>query len=333
MTDNKVSIIIPVYNVAEYIEKCLYSVMQQKTDNIECILVDDCGTDNSIELAKNIIREYNGPIKFSILHHKYNRGLSAARNTGISSASGEWIFFLDSDDEIAENAIESLLSSTLEHPGIEIAVGNMYSIPHDDYYELKLNNYPYIITGNHQIREAFFCNQPTIPVMACNKLLKKDFILKNKLFFKEGIIHEDELWIFNVISCINSVLLIDNYTYIRYKRPHSITTTSSQQNSANHMAKIILEIIKEINPPCEEMQFLFYMRYYFYHYPYILHTEEYSKIKTLLFKSLIIFQHYKTAFLFLFHRYSNKNVFKLKYKIIPELLQIASDNDKLNYSH
>ena len=328
-----VSIIIPVYNVAEYIEKCLYSVIQQKTDNIECILVDDCGTDNSIAIAEEIINQYNGPISFKVLHHDHNRGLSAARNTGIDNAIGEYLFFLDSDDEIAENAIEALLSKTQEHPDVEVIIGNMYSEPHDDYYELKLDYYPYKITGNHRIRNSFFRNQSLIPVMACNKLIRRDFILKNNLFFKEGIIHEDELWIFYVINCVNSILLIDNYTYIRYKRPQSITTTSSQQNSANYMAGIILEILKKIAPPSEKQQILFYMRFFFYYYPYINYTKEYKEIRFLLFKALLKHQYYKTATLFLIHRLSNKIVFNLKYRLIPEILQKASEKDKISISH
>ena len=328
-----VSIIIPVYNVAEYIEKCLYSVIRQKTDNIECILVDDCGTDNSIAIAEEIINQYNGPISFKVLHHGHNRGLSAARNTGIDVATGEYLFFLDSDDEIASNAIEVLLSETQEHPDVEVIIGNMYSEPHDDYYELKLDYYPYKITGNHRIRNSFFRNQSLIPVMACNKLIRRDFILKNNLFFKEGIIHEDELWIFYVINCVNSILLIDNYTYIRYKRPQSITTTSSQQNSANYMAGIILEILHKIKTPCEEMQVLFYTRYYFYFYPYIRHTKEHKKIYFLLYKALINHKHYKAASLFLLQRYSNKIVFKLKYKIIPELLQKAAEKENSSQNH
>lgn len=325
MTNNKVSIIIPVYNVAEYIEKCLYSVIQQKTVDLECILIDDCGTDNSIEIAEKIINHYKGPISFKLLHHDHNRGLSAARNTGINTATGDYVFFLDSDDEISENAIEILLSEAQEQPNVEIVVGNMHSEPHDDYYELKPDNYPYRITSNHQIREAFFCNQPLIPIMACNKLIRRDFILKNKLFFKEGIIHEDELWIFYVINYINSVSLINKYTYLRYKRPHSITTTSSQQNSANYMARIILDILCRINPPCKEMQVLFYSRYYFYHYPYIRNTKEYKKLFRKLHINLLKYHHLQAAFLFLLHRFSNRIVFKLKYKIIPELLQKATE--------
>lgn len=326
----KVSIIIPVFNVAEYIEKCLYSVIQQKTDNIECLLVDDCGTDNSIAIAEKIINQYNGPISFKVLHHDHNRGLSAARNTGIDNATGEYLFFLDSDDEIAENAIEALLSEAQERPDVEIIVGNMYSVPHNDFYELNLQHSPYRITGNHQIRNAFFCKQPLIPVMACNKLIKRDYIIKNKLFFKEGIIHEDELWMFNTINHINNVSLINNYTYIRYLRPNSITTTSSQQNSANHMAKIILEILHKIASPCREMQFLFYTRYYFNHYPYIRHTKEYKSICFGIYIALNKHRHYKAALMFLTHCYSNKIVFKLKYEIIPNLLEKATNKDKFN---
>ena len=326
-----VSIIIPVYNVAEYIEKCLFSVIKHNSDNIECILVDDCGTDNSISIAEKIINQYNGSITFKILHHDHNRGLSAARNTGIEKATGEYLFFLDSDDEITENAFESLLSYSQENPDVDVIIGNMYSEPHDDYYELKLDHYPYRITGNHQIRNAFFRNQPLIPVMACNKLIRRDFILKNNLFFKEGIIHEDELWFFYVINNCNKVALINKYTYLRYKRPYSITTTSSQQNSANYMARIILEILPKIAPPCEKMQLLFYTRFYFYYYPYIRNTKEFKRIFCLLYKSLLTHGHYKTASLFLLQRFSNKIVFNLKYKIIPKLLQEATEKDNSNH--
>lgn len=89
-----VSIIIPVYNVAPYIEDCLRSVMRQTyAGPMECLIVDDCGTDESIHIAERLITEYNGPIHFDILHHNHNRGLSAARNTGIENAVGGGISY------------------------------------------------------------------------------------------------------------------------------------------------------------------------------------------------------------------------------------------------
>lgn len=329
----KVSIIIPVYNVSKYVERCIYSVISQTYTDLECIIVDDCTPDDSIEKCEKLIANYNGPIDFIIIHHNHNRGLSAARNTGIEKASGEYLFFLDSDDEISKDAIELLLNEVYSNPNAEIVVGNTYSQPHDDYYELRADYYPYRINNNHQIRKCFFCNKSLIPVMAWNKLIRRDFILKNKLFFKEGIIHEDELWIFNVVKCTNNISIINNYTYLYYKRPHSITTTSSQQNSANYMAGIILEILQKINPPCEEMQVLFYTRRYFNQYPHLRNTSEYKKIFLLIFKALTKYKHYKAALLFLLHFLSNKIVFKLKYNLIPKLLQKATEKESSSHNH
>ena len=83
----KVSIIIPVYNVAPYIQRCLDSVVAQTFQDIECILVDDCGTDNSVEVAQQYIDNYRGQIQFKLIHHDKNQGLSGARNTGIRMAT------------------------------------------------------------------------------------------------------------------------------------------------------------------------------------------------------------------------------------------------------
>ena len=88
----KVSIIIPVYNVSAYIERCVRSVMRQTYSHIECILVDDATQDDSIGQCKQMIAVYQGPIQFLILSHQQNRGLSAARNTATDAATGEYVF-------------------------------------------------------------------------------------------------------------------------------------------------------------------------------------------------------------------------------------------------
>lgn len=93
-----VSVIIPVYQVSNYVERCLKSVMSQTYTDIECIIVDDATKDDSIVKCERLIVEYGGPIKFRILHHEYNRGLSAARNTGTKVAEGEYLYYLDGDD-------------------------------------------------------------------------------------------------------------------------------------------------------------------------------------------------------------------------------------------
>lgn len=93
MRKDKVSIIVPVYNVEKYIITCLESIAHQTYDNIECIIVDDCGKDHSIQLAENFISSYNGSIKFVVCYREKNGGLSAARNSGLKMASGRFVYF------------------------------------------------------------------------------------------------------------------------------------------------------------------------------------------------------------------------------------------------
>ena len=107
----KVSIIIPIYKVEQYIEKCLNSVLEQSYDGvkIECILVDDCSPDKSMEIVHAIVGNYQGNISFVFLKHLENKGLSAARNTGLNAASGEYVMFVDSDDWLPNDSLRLLI--------------------------------------------------------------------------------------------------------------------------------------------------------------------------------------------------------------------------------
>ena len=102
-----ISIIVPIYGVEPYIKKCLISIMSQSlTSGVECILVNDCTKDESINIAQKLIDESRGNIKFRIINREENGGLSAARNTGILEAKGDYLYFLDSDDLIESNVLE-----------------------------------------------------------------------------------------------------------------------------------------------------------------------------------------------------------------------------------
>lgn len=125
----KVSIIIPIYNVSDYVKRCMKSVMHQSYDNIECIVVDDCSPDDSIAKCEKMIADYHGPINFTILHHQCNRGLSAARNTGTDAATGDYILYLDSDDELTSDCIEKLVRPLLNDPTIEMVMGGTRGYP------------------------------------------------------------------------------------------------------------------------------------------------------------------------------------------------------------
>ena len=102
----KVTIIIPIYNVAPFVADCIHSVMCQTwQEPLECILVDDCGTDDSMAVVERTLQDYQGPVDFRIVRHEHNRGLSAARNTGLDNATGDYVYFLDSDDEVTPDCI------------------------------------------------------------------------------------------------------------------------------------------------------------------------------------------------------------------------------------
>ena len=124
----KISIIVPVYNVEEYIEDCLRSITAQTyKGEVECIIVDDCTPDSSCTIIEKFISKYAGNIQFKLLHHEKNRGLSAARNTGIDATTGEYIYFLDSDDEITPNCIE-LLAEPLKKEKYDFVIGDYKTV-------------------------------------------------------------------------------------------------------------------------------------------------------------------------------------------------------------
>ena len=140
-----VSIIIPIYNVEKYVAECLNSVISQTYDHskIECIIVNDCTTDDSMDIVYEIIKKYDGGMSFIICRHEHNEGVSAARNTGIEVAKGNYIFFIDSDDYIYPNSLELLLNASKIYGYSDMVVGNFY------YEFLKKNNYTFDVQGQN----------------------------------------------------------------------------------------------------------------------------------------------------------------------------------------
>ena len=106
----KVSILVPVYGVEKYIERCARSLFEQTYKNIEFIFINDCTKDNSIKVLEDTLKDYSTiGENVIIVEHEYNKGLAGARNTGVSNASGEFILWVDSDDSIDRSAVEKLI--------------------------------------------------------------------------------------------------------------------------------------------------------------------------------------------------------------------------------
>ena len=275
----KISIIIPVYNVSRYIERCLKSVIAQSYSNIECILVDDCTPDDSIEKCQEIISEYKGPIEFNILHHERNRGLSAARNTGTDAATGEYIYYLDSDDEITHDCIKLMVQEIEKHPEAEMVCGDSlepYEGPQRVYH---FDDYRYY-NNNILIRYCLLCPQQAMPITAWNKLISLRFIRENWLFFGEGLIHEDVLWIYKLVLRISYLVLLPKKTYTYHLNDASIVSTTSIVKRSRSMIKILEEIAENLEEPLYHLALYKYLLRLFQFYQNLPYKEYQPIAKT-----------------------------------------------------
>lgn len=243
-----ISVVIPVYNVSACIERCILSVMNQTYTDFECILVDDCGTDDSMAKCERMIAEYHGAIRFRILHHQQNRGLSAARNTGTEAATGDYILYIDSDDAITNDCIELLLGAVEESPCVELVQGGS---------NRTLNRNGYART-NDEVRASFYRGQ--LAVFAWNKLISRDFIMRYQLFFREGTLYEDMHWMFYVVKHLSKVTFCDAVTYHHYMRPESISMGTDQHVAAIHHLNVLQDILLHLTPGKEKGELNYYSK-------------------------------------------------------------------------
>lgn len=282
--------------------------------------MDDCGQDNSMEICDRLSADYQGPIRFKVLHHDHNRGLSAARNTGTDAATGEWIFYLDSDDELSPDAIALLVAETDKHTDIEMVVGNVISDSDQDFYNLRFETYPYrIIQNNQLIRYLYFKPQNVIPVVAWNKLIRKEFLKNNGIIFKDGIIHEDELWTFQIIKNINSISLIEERTYNHHSRSGSIMRTIDKFESAKNWTCILNEMTDRIDQPFADLQLMRIITKTMDIYHLMKGEHPFNKLLNKVGRSLIRCKKIKLFIYFELSQLSNQIFQKFCYYLLPDI--------------
>lgn len=218
----KISIIIPIYNVEPYILECLQSVANQTMqDGLECILVDDCGTDGSVLIVEEFIKNYHGIIQFSLIHHQENAGLSAARNTGIYAAKGEYVYFLDSDDTIVAHTMELMWSFIQKYGYVDLVQGSFYE-SEKELQSVSLYLHQEYIKDEITIKRFLLDYKGDI-IPAQSRLVNRMFLLENNLFFKKGIIHEDNYWTFFLAKVTRKMCFCKERTYFHRYNPSSIT--------------------------------------------------------------------------------------------------------------
>ncbi len=260
-----VSIIVPLYNVEDYILSCLQSIALQQIEGCEVIIVDDCGTDHSVSIVKQYIGGIHGNRdgkEWKIISHDQNKGLSAARNTGIKVSRGKWLLFLDSDDLLEPDALHSFLKMSEREDGIQMIIGNYRTEPSNKTFSsLNLEEGVY-----SQDMANLYC-QKFYYTMAFNKLVLREWIIKNNLYFEEGLIHEDVLWSFQTSLLLNKIAVTKQVTYCYMIRPGSI-----QQGSSFEKHQLAYERVTELMAKfaCQQQRLnqksvYFYIDEYQYH--------------------------------------------------------------------
>lgn len=259
-----ISVIIPVYKVELFIERCLNSIINQTyTEGVECIIIDDCTPDRSMEIAKGLIADYKGKINFKLLYHEQNKGLSASRNTGVRTAEGEWLYFLDSDDELMPCCLEKMIGMAEKyHP--DFIIGGIKVIGSKVVFPILSDVF---ISDGEKIATDYFLGKWN--TMACNKLIKKEFFIRNKLFFGEGLLHEDMLFSCALAVYASSMCCVKEETYLyKVRKSGSITSELGARNYRDmvKIAAMNAALVKE------KLSFPFGMPVfqYFFNYTYPL---------------------------------------------------------------
>ncbi len=233
------SIIIPAYKVEKYLERCLDSITSQVNDNIEIIVVDDGSPDSSGEIAERYQKNYSN----LIVIHKENGGLSDARNKGFEVANGQYVMFVDSDDYMVEGCI-SKICEILNNNYSDVIVGNAnFEYETGVTIERKFSSDIMVST----LGETFMFNElsrNTMMMAVWLYIYRSDFLRENGLFFKKGILHEDEEFTPRVLLKAKNVMYTGITHYNYFIRENSITTTSKKEKNTLDLFETLMELEK-----------------------------------------------------------------------------------------
>ncbi|MBB6333105.1 glycosyltransferase involved in cell wall biosynthesis [Chryseobacterium sediminis] len=233
----KVSVIVPVYNVENYLTKCLDSLVKQSLSNIEIFVVNDGSKDDSEKIIEEYAQRYPEKIK---AFTKENGGLSDARNFGLDRAAGDYIGFVDSDDYVSETMFEEMLQLGEKHQA-KMVICNIQKVDETGKVTQKLTQLPNM---SEKINlESNFSVFSDISYFACNKLFKKE--LFNQRRFKKGVHFEDIQLIPQLLLDCDTIAQTQNFHYQYLERTDSITKTHTEKGL--DMLKAVADVEKVFN--------------------------------------------------------------------------------------
>lgn len=240
------SIITPIYNTQKYLNRCLDSLINQTLKDIEIICINDCSTDNSLE----ILKEYqNKDKRIKIINLKENKKQGYARNIALNKANGEYIGFIDSDDWIDLNYFEKLYTKAKEYD-CDIALATNVRIGKNKYKKrLNIKKEEIVYSLEDKIR---ICNQwknecPT------NKIYKTKFLKDNNITFSEGCFCEDKIFTTKAIYYSNKIISVPNIYYYYFENPTSTVNSKAKKhtkeliNDKNKAKKEVINFLRQNN--------------------------------------------------------------------------------------
>lgn len=234
----RISVIVPVYNVENYLETCVESIVMQEDRFTEILLVDDGSTDGSSRICDELARKY----KCIRVTHKKNGGLSSARNAGLEEAKGTYILFVDSDDYLEPGTCRILLDHVKNHEGLDVLVFN--GIEDFGYkkesmrQKANLDGTP--VSGRDYLVKCY--SNRNLNVEACLYMYRRVFLEENCLRFKEGILHEDVEFTPRALLAAKKVLEIQDCLYHYMIREGSISTSRNKEKNIRDLFQTLREL-------------------------------------------------------------------------------------------
>ena len=231
------SIVIPIYNVANYLEQCLDSVVEENHFEGEVVCVNDGSTDASPDILERYAAKYNN---IKVVNQK-NQGLSSARNTGIEHATGDYILFLDSDDYLLPEAIKHVQKAIDAHPKVDVVCCNVLS----DGIDLHFPKYMQFADGTGVEFCDYFYSKRHFAYLseAWHYVCRREFLQQNDIQFKYGYLHEDEDFSPRILlKAQNVALMPEPIIFYRVKREGAISSNIREKNLTD-----TLQIVRDLN--------------------------------------------------------------------------------------
>lgn len=238
-----VSIIVPVYNVSNYIEECLNSLTNQTLKKIEIIVVDDCGTDDSIIKAQKIADKDN---RIKIIHNKENQGLGESRNIGLKYVKADYVSFLDSDDWVAKDFCEKLYHACHKE-NADIAVSDfIYWYSEEKQTRQWVSNYNFM-SGKTVVIEPKDKQYNIYACSVCGKLFNIKLFHKYDIKFPKGLYYEDVPVTFFTTVLANKLVIVKDTSMLYRQRERSIMATTKNSRKPFHILDIYEYILAFLN--------------------------------------------------------------------------------------